>query len=133
MLAMNYFLLPLKKYAEFKGRSRRKEYWQFFLFTIVVDIVLQILAGVLAMAGMTMLSVIIMVLVSFGLILPSVAVGVRRMHDVDKSGWYLLIPLYNLILACTDGTPGSNRYGPDPKRPEFEEFLSEKVDPVQPA
>ena len=56
---------------------------------------------------------------SLAVFVPSIAVGVRRMHDVNKSGWYCLIPIYNLILACTEGTPGSNEYGPDPKRPEL--------------
>jgi len=48
-------------------------------------------------------------------LIPGIAVGVRRMHDVDKSGWFLLIPIYNLILACTEGTKGENEYGADPK------------------
>ena len=54
-----------------------------------------------------------------GVLVPSIGVAVRRMHDVGKSGWYCLIPIYNLILACTEGTPGHNEYGPDPKRPEL--------------
>ncbi len=54
-------------------------------------------------------------LYSLVVLLPGIAVGVRRMHDVNKSGWYLLIPLYNLILACTPGTVGPNEYGADPK------------------
>ena len=49
------------------------------------------------------------------ILIPSIAVGVRRMHDVNKSGWFLLIPIYNFILAITDGTKGNNTYGPDPK------------------
>jgi uncharacterized membrane protein YhaH (DUF805 family) len=48
------------------------------------------------------------------------------MHDVDKSGWFILIPIYNLILCCTDGTEGPNQYGSDPKRPEFDDFLEDK-------
>jgi len=57
-------------------------------------------------------------LYSLAVIIPSIAVGVRRMHDVGKSGWYLLIPLYNLILACTDGDSGDNEYGSNPKTEE---------------
>ena len=125
---MNYFLLPLKKYAEFKGRSRRKEYWQFVLFNILLGIVLEL--GIIALGSV---GLAINTLVSLALIIPGVAVAVRRMHDVNKSGWFILIPIYNLILACTEGTPGPNQYGPDPKRPEFEDFLSDKVDPVQTA
>jgi uncharacterized membrane protein YhaH (DUF805 family) len=51
--------------------------------------------------------------------LPSIAVAVRRMHDTDRSGWYCLIPIYNIVLACTEGTPGVNEYGPDPNHPEI--------------
>ncbi len=56
-------------------------------------------------------------------IVPGIAVGVRRMHDVGKSGWYILIPIYNLILAFTDGNVGPNEYGPDPKRPEMQDEI----------
>jgi len=52
------------------------------------------------------------------ILIPSIAVGVRRMHDVNKSGWFILIPIYNLILAVTDGTKGDNKYGHDPKATE---------------
>ena len=52
---------------------------------------------------------------TLAVLIPSIAVGVRRMHDVGKSGWFLLIPIYNLILACTDGVNGDNEYGADPK------------------
>ena len=59
-------------------------------------------------------------LYSLAVLLPSIAVGVRRMHDVGKSGWYILIPIYNFILAVTDGEQGANEYGPDPKNPTNE-------------
>jgi uncharacterized membrane protein YhaH (DUF805 family) len=58
-------------------------------------------------------------------LVPAIAVGVRRMHDVNKSGWFILIPIYNLILYCTAGTEGPNKYGSDPKRPEYDQFLNE--------
>jgi uncharacterized membrane protein YhaH (DUF805 family) len=57
----------------------------------------------------------------FAVLIPSFAVGVRRMHDIGKSGWYIIIPIYNLILACTEGDQGTNEYGPDPKN-DFEEI-----------
>jgi len=57
---------------------------------------------------------------NLAVLIPGIAVGVRRMHDVGKSGWFLLIPIYNLILACTDGEKGSNLYGLDPKNPEVD-------------
>ena len=62
---------------------------------------------------------------SLAVLVPSIAVGVRRMHDVGKSGWFLLIPIYNLILACTDGQVGPNEYGADPKRPELQDDIDQ--------
>jgi uncharacterized membrane protein YhaH (DUF805 family) len=105
---MNYYLEVLKKYAQFSGRSRRSEYWYFALFSTIISLVLTY--GGLAL-GTSLLGNVY----SLAVLIPSIAVGVRRMHDVGKSGWFLLIPIYNLILACTDGTPSDNEYGPDPK------------------
>jgi uncharacterized membrane protein YhaH (DUF805 family) len=105
---MNYYLAVLQKYAQFNGRARRSEYWYFALFNIIVTIILAAIGGVIKLP-------IVSTLYSLAVLVPSIAVGVRRMHDVGKSGWYLLIPIYNLILACTDGTIGDNEYGPDPK------------------
>lgn len=109
---MNYFLDALKnKYAQFSGRARRAEYWQFFLINIGISIAVNILvratgSGIIATLGG---------LISLALLIPGLAVAVRRMHDVDKDWWYILIPIYNLILACTEGTKGPNQYGADPK------------------
>lgn len=105
---MNYYIHVLKNYVNFKGRARRKEFWMFNLFSFLVSIGLGVIAS---FSGITFLSNIY----SLAVFLPAIAVGVRRMHDVGKSGWFLLIPIYSLILACTDGTPGDNEYGPDPK------------------
>jgi uncharacterized membrane protein YhaH (DUF805 family) len=119
---MKWFLLVLKKYAVFEGRARRMEYWYFILFLFLFDIVLTWLSAILNIP-------ILPALFSLTIIIPALAVGVRRMHDVNKSGWFILIPIYNLILYCTPGTVGPNRYGPDPKRPDFEDFLSEPEQP----
>jgi uncharacterized membrane protein YhaH (DUF805 family) len=62
---------------------------------------------------------------TLAVLIPGIAVGVRRMHDVGKSGWYCLIPIYNLVLACTEGTAGSNEYGSDPKRPELQDEIDQ--------
>ena len=105
---MNWYLEVLKKYVQFSGRARRKEYWYFALFSLIISIILYI-------AGNAMGSGVLYSLYSLGVLIPSIAVGVRRMHDVDKSGWFIIIPIYNLILACTNGTSGPNEYGPDPK------------------
>lgn len=104
---MKYYLKGWQNYVNFKGRASRSEYWYFALFHFIVVI---ILAYVSDSTG-NMLPYMIYFLAS---ILPSLAVAVRRMHDVGKSGWYCLIPIYNLILAVTDSQPGDNQYGPNP-------------------
>lgn len=106
---MNWYLAVLKKYAEFKGRARRKEYWMFFLFNVIASIIFAVVDAALG-SGETIGN-----LYSLAVFIPSIAVAVRRMHDVGKSGWFILIPIYNLILACTDSVPGENEYGTNPK------------------
>lgn len=105
---MKYYLNVLQNYATFTGRARRSEYWYFFLFNILISIILTVV-------GVIQESTMISNIYSLAVLLPSIAVGVRRMHDVGKSGWYLLIPVYNFILALTEGTQGENEYGEDPK------------------
>ena len=105
---MNYYLTVLKKYAQFTGRARRSEYWYFALFSGIISLILM---GV----GVALRAPFINTLYSLAVLIPSIAVGVRRMHDVNKSGWFILIPFYNLVLTCTNGTNGDNDYGPDPK------------------
>ena len=116
---MNYYLEVLKKYADFNGRARRSEYWYFILFSSIISVILSI-----ATSGTSMLKIIIS-LYSLAVFVPSIAVGVRRMHDVNKSGWFLIIPIYNLILACTKGTDGPNEYGNDPKNPDYIEEVEQ--------
>ncbi|MCR9100340.1 MAG: DUF805 domain-containing protein [bacterium] len=108
---MQYYLKVLQNYAVFEGRARRKEYWMFVLFNMLVSFAVGFVDG---LTGIGYLGLIY----SLGVLIPSIAVGVRRMHDVGKSGWFLLIPIYNLILAVTEGEVGANQYGPDPKNPE---------------
>ena len=105
---MNEYLTVLKKYAVFAGRARRREYWMFFLFNVIAAVVLNVIGAVIHLP-------IFGPIYSLAVLVPGIAVGVRRMHDVGKSGWFLLIPLYNLILACTPGESGPNSYGEDPK------------------
>ena len=107
---MEIFLDVVKnKYAEFNGRARRKEYWMFTLFYLIFYY------GLIALTLVADFLSIFALIFSLALLIPSIAVGIRRMHDVDKSGWFLLIPIYNLVLACTEGTKGPNQYGADPK------------------
>ena len=114
----------LNNYANFKGRARRKEYWMFGPITILIYIVLT------ALSFIPVIGIVFSILSGIfclGIMVPSIAVAVRRMHDVGKSGWYMFIPLYSLILACTEGEKGPNQYGADPKNPteELEEIGKE--------
>jgi uncharacterized membrane protein YhaH (DUF805 family) len=122
---MNYFLQALKRYGDFRSRSRRKEYWMFALFQIIVLIAAMLLDNLLGTAVAPMPYGYIYLLASVVLLLPSLAVTVRRLHDVNKSGWFLLIgiipligAIWLLVLFCTEGTRGENKYGADPKASE---------------
>ena len=108
---MNWFwyFAVLKKYADFNGRARRQEYWMFFLFNLIIVIGLIIIGRTLDGSRFPAR------LYRLAVLVPSIAVGVRRMHDPDHCGWYLLIPIYNLILAARPGQMGDNRFGRDPK------------------
>ena len=114
---MHYFLTVLQKYAVFEGRARRSEYWFFVLISTVLSIVI-------AYVGIAMDFPLLSTIYSFAVLVPSIAVAIRRMHDVDKSGWYCLIPIYNIILAFTEGTKGPNQYGLDPKDPNSGQFVT---------
>jgi uncharacterized membrane protein YhaH (DUF805 family) len=120
---MNWYLGALKNYVGFSGRARRKEYWMFVWFNILVSIVLYLadrMLGTLdAETGVGLLGA----LYSLGVLLPSLAVAVRRLHDTGRSGWWLLIGFVPLIGAIVllvffvlDGEPGSNAHGPNPKQ-----------------
>ena len=130
---MHWMLMPLRRYAEFSGRSRRKEYWMFFLLNLLIGLVVWGLLLATFVAGMSeeaMTVVMTPVFILYGLvalafIIPGLAVTVRRLHDTDRSGWNILlglIPIVGVILLlvfyCTEGTPGPNRFGPDPKAGE---------------
>ncbi|MFT6464809.1 DUF805 domain-containing protein [Halopseudomonas sp.] len=119
---MEWYLEVLRKYAVFSGRARRKEYWFFTLFNLLAMLVLSFIDGMIGMysieAGVGVLSGIY----ALGILIPSLAVTVRRLHDTGRTGWWILlafIPLIGalvlLIFTVLDSTPGSNKYGPDPK------------------
>lgn len=101
----------LKKYAVFEGRERRKNYWTFVLVNVIISF---IISFVLGMVSGTLASLVSMVYF-LATICPSIAAGVRRMHDTDHAWWFLIIPFVNLIFALMPGTTGPNQYGPDPK------------------
>lgn len=107
----------LSNYAVFSGRSRRSEYWYFSLFVFLVYVVIMLLTTSRPMFGALLACVVL-----FALVIPGIAVNVRRLHDIDHSGWWMLIgfiPLLGgimlLIWHCTPGTVGPNRFGGDPK------------------
>ncbi|MFJ1733870.1 DUF805 domain-containing protein [Streptomyces sp. NPDC088254] len=112
---MHWYVDVLKKYAVFGGRARRQEYWMFTLFSVIVSIVLAIIDAAIG-------SSILGIIYSLAVLLPSLGVAVRRLHDTGRSGWWLLIALVPLIGAivlivflASEGKRGPNEYGPDPK------------------
>ena len=122
---MEWMLMPLKRYADFSGRSRRKEYWLYILGLWIAIIVASIVDGVLGLTGMIAgVYGPLTALVYLGTLIPTIAVAVRRVHDSDKSGWFVLVPIYNIILMFLEGTKGPNRFGPDPKNPATAEAFS---------
>ena len=113
---MSWYLQVLKKYAVFSGRARRKEYWYFFLFNVIISIVLGWIGNLLWTYN------VLSGLYSLAVLLPSLGVLIRRLHDTDHSGWWLfisLIPLIGtiwlLVLVVSDSDAGTNQYGPSPK------------------
>lgn len=111
----------LSKYADFSGRARRSEYWYFVLFNILVSIVASVLDAVLGTDFDGMSNGLIGVLASLALLLPSLAVGVRRLHDTSRSGWWILIGLVPLIgwivliVFFVQDSHADNEHGPNPK------------------
>ena len=112
---MNWYLEVLKKYAVFDGRAGRKEYWMFFLINLIIAILIGTLEGLIGIPG------VIGALYSLAVLVPGLAVSVRRLHDTDRSGWWVLIclipvvgALVLLVLMALEGTPGQNQFGANP-------------------
>ena len=119
---MNWYLKVLKQYADFSGRARRKEYWMFVLFNMIFAIVAAILDNVLGIAMEGTGYGTLYGIYALAVLIPGLAVAVRRLHDVGKSGWMILIALiplvgaiWLLVLLVTDSNPGKNQYGQNPK------------------
>lgn len=119
---MDWYLEVLRKYAVFSGRARRKEYWFFTLFNMLAMLVLSFIDGMFGVYSMETGMGWLSGLYTLAILLPSLAVTVRRLHDISRSGWWILIALVPLIGALVllvftvlDSKPGSNQYGPDPK------------------
>lgn len=105
-----YKKVVFQNYANFNGRARRSEFWYFALVNFIISLVLNTGLGMISPSLALVGSVY-----SLAVLAPAVGVGIRRMHDIGKSGWYILIPLYNIYLWTLDGEPGSNEYGSNPK------------------
>jgi uncharacterized membrane protein YhaH (DUF805 family) len=108
---VNHYLTVLKKYADFKGRARRSEYWYFVLVNTGVSFVISFTISLFSPTAAAYVNM----LYTLAILVPAIAVCIRRMHDLDKEWWYALIPIYNFILAISEGNKGPNQYGPDPK------------------
>ncbi len=115
----------LNKYTTWKGRASRSEYWYFglfnMLFAIAAIVVIGIVGSVIHLGILTVLLYLVYLVASLGLVLPGIAVTIRRLHDTDHSGWWIwiaLVPLLGAILLlvwyCTKGTTGPNKFGDDP-------------------
>ncbi|MBN7810295.1 DUF805 domain-containing protein [Algoriphagus sp. H41] len=119
---MDWYLKVWQQYADFDGRARRKEYWMFHLFHVLALIAAVLLDNLLDMAFFDGFFGPIYLVYVLASVIPSLAVTVRRLHDVDKSGGMIFIsmipivgPIWLLVLQCTKGDQGRNRYGRDPK------------------
>ena len=113
---MSWYLDVLKKYAEFSGRARRKEYWMFFLFYFLIAIAIGIIEAIIRTGG------ILGGIYALAMLIPGLAVTVRGLHDTGRTGWWILIGLIPvigtiilLVFMVLDSQPGDNEYGPNPK------------------
>jgi uncharacterized membrane protein YhaH (DUF805 family) len=113
---MNWYLDVLKKYTVFTGRARRTEYWMFALFNVIAYALIGIIESVAGIPG------VLTTLYSLAVLLPNIGVGIRRLHDTNRSGWWLLISLVPcvgfivlIVFFVQEGTPGDNQFGPNPK------------------
>ena len=118
---MNWYLDAWKNYVNFQGRARRKAYWMFVLFNLIALVVLSFIEGAIGLSGENGYG-ILTGLYTLAMILPLIALAVRRLHDTGRSGWWILIglvpligPIVLIVFYVTDSQPGTNEYGPNPK------------------
>lgn len=120
---MEWYLDILKnRYAQFTGRARRTEYWYFALFNLIASVVLAVLDGLFGTLNAATGAGLLSGLYALGVLIPSLAVAVRRLHDTNRTGWWLLIALVPIVgvivlivFMLLDSQPGTNQYGPNPK------------------
>ena len=121
MSPIDWATRPLKKYADFTGRAPRAEYWWFYLLIMVAYVIAMILDSLFSLDNAVGPYGIVTMVLGLAILLPSIAAGIRRLHDTDRSGWWLLIGLIPIVGAIvllvffvTQGTAGPNQYGDDP-------------------
>jgi len=114
---MKWYLEVLKKYAQFDGRSHRTEYWMFALISFLISMALNVVEILVGGPG------ILGTIYGLAVLVPSIAVGIRRLHDTNRSGWWILLGfvccvgwIVLIVFAVEDSTPGDNQYGPNPKQ-----------------
>lgn len=119
---MSWFMTALRKYAVFSGRSRRREYWYFGLFYLILYVVLAMVDGITGSFDFRSGMGVFTGALTLALLVPSLSVSVRRLHDTGRSGWWLLLGIIPVIGAvilivflAQDSEPGANRFGPNPK------------------
>ena len=126
---IDYYKSVLKNYANFDGRARRSEYWYYTLMNVIIVITLEILLGVGAMVSSVLAIIVglLLIVYAIGTLVPSIAVMVRRLHDIGKSGWWYFIaliplagPIWLIVLLATDSQEGTNEYGVNPKTGEVD-------------
>ncbi len=112
---MNWYVEVLKKYAVFTGRASRTEYWMFFLFNLIIVLAIGIVERILGIPA------VLGIIYGLAVLVPGIAVGVRRMHDTDRTGWWLLIgfvpvigAIVVIVFLAQASTPGDNQYGATP-------------------
>ena len=119
---MNWYLEVLKNYAMFGGRARRKEYWYFFLFNFIISMILTVIDIAIGTFDEKTTVGLLGGIYALAVLIPAIAVSVRRLHDTDRRGWWVLIALVPIIgvivfivFTVLDSDPGENQYGPNPK------------------
>ena len=122
---MQWYITALKRYADFSGRSRRKEFWLFILFHFLVSLILNVIGIAIDMQLQIGLAMALPGLYGLATIIPALAVTVRRLHDINRTGWWILIgfvpaigAIVLLVFHVQEGDVGENQYGPNPKADE---------------
>lgn len=104
----DWFLKPMKQYAVFSGRTTRQEYWMFFLLSVIIAVAIGVIAGITRASWLSDLY-------TLAVFVPGIAIGVRRMHDTDRSGWWLIVPIAGFVFLLFASQPETNRFGPGRK------------------